>query len=190
MKLQTVCSLFITLTISACASQSHSWMHKAKHASFFGENVEAITYASKAIKYKPDYAEAYLHRGKAYLKIGAEAKSIHDFNKALELKPQFFQRYLAMQGIDFPATKGLATSTKAKIIYFSKKAKMAAKNNDFRNVISNYTELVDFNSTLKPIFTLRRGKIYQKLGNCSLANQDFQSSCNQGLTEACMNKCN
>jgi hypothetical protein len=48
---------------------------------------EAIFYYNKAIRIKPDQADAYNNRGIAYAKIGHYQRAIEDFNKAIRLQP-------------------------------------------------------------------------------------------------------
>ncbi len=48
---------------------------------------KAIECLNKAIKLKPDFAEAYYNRGIAYAVIGQHLRAIEDFNEAIRLKP-------------------------------------------------------------------------------------------------------
>ena len=60
---------------------------------FSGEYENAILSYEKAIKQKPDYAEAYNNRGVAYDDLGESEKAIADYSKAIELKPDNAEAY-------------------------------------------------------------------------------------------------
>ena len=55
---------------------------------------EAIDEFSKAIKLKPNYADAYHVRGIAYAQLGKYDDAIRDYNKAIQINPKFAMTYL------------------------------------------------------------------------------------------------
>ena len=52
-------------------------------------STSAIRDYSKAIRLKPDYANAYVARGNAYSSKDEVDRAIADYTKALELKPNY-----------------------------------------------------------------------------------------------------
>ena len=58
-----------------------------------GDYENAVLRYNKAIKLKPDYAEAYNNRGIAYDGMGKSKEAIADYSKAIELKPNDAEAY-------------------------------------------------------------------------------------------------
>ena len=54
---------------------------------------KAIADCTEAIRFKPDYAEAYCCRGSVYSFQGEYDKAIADFTKAIQLKPDYAEAY-------------------------------------------------------------------------------------------------
>jgi tetratricopeptide (TPR) repeat protein len=64
-----------------------------------GQYQMAIEDFNKAIRLKPDYADAYNNRGIAYTKLGQYQRAIEDFNEAIRLKPDYADTYLTELGL-------------------------------------------------------------------------------------------
>ncbi len=58
-----------------------------------GAYKDAISNLNKALKLKPDFAEAYNNRGVAKGKMGKYEEAIDDFTKAIEKKPDYAEAY-------------------------------------------------------------------------------------------------
>jgi Flp pilus assembly protein TadD len=59
-----------------------------------GKAQEAINQFNKAIRVKPDFAEAYKNRGNAYYKLEQYQRSIEDYNETIRMKPDFDEAYI------------------------------------------------------------------------------------------------
>ena len=71
-------------------AEAEYWFQKGRHAKSKRDNYEKISYFTKAINIKPDYAEAYYYRGRAECD---NDKAIADFSKVLELDPNWDDVY-------------------------------------------------------------------------------------------------
>jgi tetratricopeptide (TPR) repeat protein len=69
----------------------------------------AIGDFDKAIKLKPDYAEAYKNRGVAQLQLGQLPQAAADLNQAIQLKPDYADAYKA-RGMAFSRYGGFGGS--------------------------------------------------------------------------------
>lgn len=82
--------IFLVLTfICSCSGKSETalnWFNKAVALNYTNPQ-KNIEYLSKAIKLKPDYADAYNERGIAYSQFGQYQRALDDFNEAIRLKP-------------------------------------------------------------------------------------------------------
>jgi tetratricopeptide (TPR) repeat protein len=59
-----------------------------------GEYKEAIEKLEKAIKLKPDFADAYLNLGACLIKLGRYKDSIKKSKKVINIKPNYPDAYL------------------------------------------------------------------------------------------------
>jgi tetratricopeptide (TPR) repeat protein len=85
-----IVSVFLVLIfICSCSGKSETaldWFNKALALNYTNPT-KNIEYLSKAIKLKPDYADAYNERGIAYSQFGQYQRALADFNEAIRLKP-------------------------------------------------------------------------------------------------------
>ncbi len=72
---------------------AEEYFHSGVKAQQRGQYSEAIQDFTKAIKLKPDYAEAFYSRGRTYDLQGEHDRAIQDFTKAIELKPDYAEAY-------------------------------------------------------------------------------------------------
>ena len=110
---------------------------------------------NKAIKIKPDYAEAYYNRGFVYAGRGEYKQAIADFDKAIALKPDLAEAY---------NNRGLA---------------YAEKGDDDR-AIADYDKAI----ALKPDYAKaysNRGFFYLFLQQWEQAKKDLQTAQDKGL---------
>ena len=70
-----------------------------------GQYEEAISTYKKALKLKPDYAEAYNNLGNIFNKIGKNEESILNYREAIKLKPDYTDAYYNLGVILISADK-------------------------------------------------------------------------------------
>ncbi|MDE0014091.1 MAG: tetratricopeptide repeat protein, partial [Candidatus Poribacteria bacterium] len=107
----------------------------------------AIAAYSEAIKYKPDYAEAYVNRGGVYNEKGEFNKAIADLNKAIQLNPELAEAYV---------NRGNAYSSK----------------DDFQNALENYNMAIELKPDLAETY-VNRGNFYSHKGDFQNALENY-----------------
>ena len=151
---------------------------------FSGEYENAILSYEKAIKQKPDYAEAYNNRGVTYGKLGESEKAIVDFSKAMELKPDDVEAYNNrgnVYGSMGESEKAIADHNKA----IELKPDCAKAYNNRGNVYGSMGEsekaIADYSKAmeLKPDYAdayYNRGCTYDDLGESEKAIADYSKA--------------
>ena len=151
---------------------------------FSGEYENAILSYEKAIKQKPDYAEAYNNRGVAYDDLGESEKAIADYSKAIELKTDYAKAY-NNRGCTYD---DLGESEKA-IADYSKAIELKpgyaeAYNNrgytyddlgESEKAIADYSKAIE----LKPDYAVaynNRGTTYSRIGESEKAIADYSKA--------------
>lgn len=84
-----ITTLLIILAPSGCPNKKtpEYYYLLGKNQVLQGDNLGAIESFSKAIKYKPDYLEAYGERAQTWIKEDSFNRAIDDYTKLIELKP-------------------------------------------------------------------------------------------------------
>lgn len=157
-----------------------------------GNYNKAIDNYTKAIKIKPDYAEAYNNRGNAYSQLRQYDKAINDYAKAIELKPDFADAYY---------DRGTAYNNKGSfdeaITDFTKTIALmpdyarAYNNRGFAyfnkllydKAINDYTKAIELKADYVKAYN-NRANAYQKQGSTEKACSDFKKAAELGSKEA------
>lgn len=167
----------------------HQGLHEGAYTRFFRgvacQNVrqyaEAIEHYTKAIRVKPDFAEAYYNRGIAYSDKGDCDSAIADYTKAIELNPGDAAAYSNrgwVYGNAGDYEKALADFTKA--IQLNPNYAKAyyncgwtyEKKGDYDRTIANYTKAIKLNPDFANAYSAR-GNAHQKKSNYDRAIADF-----------------
>ncbi|WP_375492208.1 tetratricopeptide repeat protein, partial [uncultured Nostoc sp.] len=104
------------------------------------EYEEAIASYDQALKFKPDYHEAWNNRGNALRKLGRFEEAIASYDQALEIKPDypsaFYNKacYYALQG---NIEKALENLQQAINLNLNKYREMAKTDLDFDGIREN-----------------------------------------------------
>lgn len=168
--------------ITAITAEEYS-----KRASVYfnrGNFSQAVSDFSRAIKIKPDLAQAFLNRGLSYLNQNMPDKAVADFNKAIELDPKSAEAYY-IRGLSF-ANKGKAKeaiSDYDKAIQLNPQYLQAYLNRGFVNLNTGNLEkaIVDLDKVIKinpqvPAAFFLRGVAYTNKGNLDKALSDFDKA--------------
>ena len=145
------------------------------------EYEKAIGHYTKAIRLKPDLANAYNNRGKAYGQKGEFNAAIQDLNKAIELNPQLVEAYnnrgnaydlkgdidVAIQNY----TKAIDLNPQYTDAYYNRGAAYGSKS-DTEAAIQDYTKAIDLNPQHAEAY-INRGNFYNLKGNVDAAIQDY-----------------
>lgn len=126
------------------------WFNKGSEAESANRWREAVGAYKKAIKLKPDYAEAYNFRGLAYWNLDNNQQAIKDYTKTLELKPDYAEAYF---------NRGNA--------YYDL--------GNYQQAINDYSKAIE----LKPDYAWAygyRGVSYYKVGNDQQAINDYSKA--------------
>ncbi|MXV83975.1 tetratricopeptide repeat protein [Candidatus Poribacteria bacterium] len=142
---------------------------------------EAISHFTKAIKLKPDSAEAYINRGIAYYKKNDFDNAIKDFVKAIQLKPDSAEAYFNRgNAYDKKAqfdnairdyTEAIRLNPDDVRTYYNRGNTYYEKG-DFDNAINDYTEAIRLNPDLAEAHH-NRGVFYVKKGEFDNAINDY-----------------
>ena len=133
-------------------------IHQSAYTEFFygftyqkqGNNEGAIEYYNRAIKLKPDFAEAYNNRGIAYSDKDDFGQAIKDYNEAIKLKPDFVEAYY---------NRGNAYSNKG----------------DFDQAIQDYNKAIELNPNDAEAY-YNRGIDYDNKDELDQAIQDYSKA--------------
>lgn len=152
-----------------------------------GDYEDAISSYTRAIKIKPDYAEAYVNRGNAYLRQQMYDEARADFDKAISSKMDFAEAYNG---------RGLANLTGAEgddingaIAYFNKAIELKSdyaeayfnrgvayhreQNND--RAFTDLTRAIELKSDYAEAY-YERGLIYSEAGRFTIAAEEYQTA--------------
>jgi protein O-mannosyl-transferase len=119
-----------------------------------GKNVEAIYHCNAAIRFYPNYRDAYNNRGVAYDQLGQYQRAIEDYNKAIRISPNYADAYYN-RGVTF------------------------TKLSQYKPAVEDYNHAI----RLKPYDTdalINRGVIYLNHGYSVLGCNDAQKACKLG----------
>lgn len=124
-----------------------------------GDYDQAISDATTAIGYYPDYLDGYCIRCAAYAKIGKLDKAMADANKVIELHPEQHRGY--KERADLHMLKG-----------------------EFAEALSDLDKAVSIKPDYADALYLR-GKTNSKLNKNVEAKADIQTACTLGIEAAC-----
>lgn len=164
------------------------WVEKGIEAGRLERWQETLDTATKAIKLKSDYAEAYIIRAFAYQKLGNYKQAIRDYTKSIELKPNFAEAYLG-RGI----TYGMLGSTKEPIKEFNKAIELKPDFaeayfwrgvtysilGNYEQAIKDYTRAIEFKPDFAEAYS-DRGVAYNMLGKKQQGTEDFKIAARLG----------
>ena len=116
----------------------------------YSDPKKAIEYLNKAIRLKPDDADAYGNRGNAYHNLGQYQRAIEDINEVLRLKPDDARAYY---------NRGLTYG----------------KLNQYQKAIEDYTEAIRLKPDDASVY-YNRGNEYDGLGQHQRAIEDYNEA--------------
>jgi tetratricopeptide (TPR) repeat protein len=158
---------------------------------YAGKYEEAIEHCNKAIRIKPDYANAYVGRAFIYYNTGQYEQALEDLNVAIRLQPDYVDIYLNM-GITYNKLRQFHMA----IENYNKAIQIQPERIDFYNgrgyAYANLNKyqiaIEDFNTAirLKPDFAESykyRGFAYLRQGNNELGCLDAHRACDLGDCE-------
>ena len=151
---------------------------------FSGEYENAILSYEKAIKQKPDYAEAYNNRGVAYDDLEESEKAIADYSKAIELKPDYANAYYN-RGCTYDdlgeSEKAIADYSKAielKPDYaeaYNNRGVTYRKLGESEKAIADYSKAVELKTDYAVTYN-NRGVAYSRIGESEKAIADYSKA--------------
>ena len=154
----------------------------------------ALENYNAAIRMSPRNAEAYWRRGRLYSELDQAAAALKDYEQAVDLDPEFAEAYqwkgywyfkhnqYAMALKDFNKALGISSLPTARLhrgfCYVAMKRYKAA--------ISDLDKFIAVKAGVPDAYNAR-GKAYEGSGDSEFALGDYNTACNLGSQEACLN---
>ncbi len=110
----------------------------------------AIADYTRAIRIRPNYADAYTNRGIWYRRKGLHDKAIADYTRALKIKPK---------DADIYNNRGVAYKNMRQ----------------YGKAIADYTRAIDLNPKYASSY-YNRGRVYELTGRKNMATQDYRAA--------------
>ena len=86
--------LYISVFLSVSLFGQSPYMDSGIEHAQKGEYQEAVDDFTRAIKIKPDFADAYYNRGLVYYNLGKYQEAVDDYTRAIKIKPDYASAYL------------------------------------------------------------------------------------------------
>ena len=148
------------------------------------EYEKVIGHYTKAIRLKPDLAEAYNNRGVAYEQKGDVDEAIQDYTKAIEVNPQHANAY-TNRGAAYEQkgdvdeaiqdyTKAIEVNPQHANAYYNRGVAYGQKG-DVDEAIQDYTKAIEVNPQHANAY-YNRGVAYGQKGDVDEAIQDFNKA--------------
>ena len=148
------------------------------------EYEKAIGHYTKAIRLKPDLANAYNNRSKAYGQKGDVDAAIQDLNKAIDLNPQLVEAYnnrgnaYNLKG-DVDAaiqdyTTAIDLNSQNAEAYYNRGSAYAQKS-EFEAAVQDFNKAIDLNPQYTNAYNYRGNAYYHK-GDVDAAIQDYTTA--------------
>ena len=170
----------------------HQGIHEGAYTRFFRgvacfnakKYGEAIEHCSKAIRVKPDFADAYYNRGVAYSDAGDCDSAIADYTRAIELNPTDAEAYnnrgwaFGNQG-DYESaladyTKAIESNPNHAIAYCNR-GRTYSNTGDDDSAIADYTAAIQLNPNYVEAY-YDRGNAYFRRSQYDCAISDFTTA--------------
>jgi tetratricopeptide (TPR) repeat protein len=153
---------------------------------------KAIEYLNEAIRFNPNFAQAYNNRGLAYRNLGQHQRAIEDYNEAIRLNPNFIQAYnnrgFAYHGLG-QYQQTIEDCNEA--IRLNPNLAEAYNNRGLayyglgqhQRAIEDYNEAVSLNPNLAQAYN-NRGLAYLLMSDTIRGCSDVRKACNMGICKA------
>ncbi|HSW44430.1 MAG TPA: tetratricopeptide repeat protein [Phycisphaerae bacterium] len=139
---------FYMLRLAPDSPYTHSGCGIALQAS--GRHDLSISYYTRAIELKPDFAKVYYNRGTAYSELRDYARAIEDYTRAIRIDPDLSAAY---------NNRGIVHHELG----------------DYTRAIEDYTRAIELDPHLEEAYS-NRGKAWRVLGNYDHAIADYGKS--------------
>ena len=149
-----------------------------------GDFKGAVGYYDKAIKLRPDLADAYSNRGIAKNFLGNLQGAVEDFNKAIEIRPDLAVAYYNrgnakmdlgdLQGAIEDFNEAIEIRPDLAVAYYNRgNAKKALE--DLQGAIEDFNEAIEIRPNLASAYN-NRGNAKKALGDLQGAIEDFSKA--------------